>query len=341
MVRVSTIIPVYNNASTVSAAIDSALAQNFEGQEIIVVDDGSTDATPHVLEGYGRKIKVVTQPNRGRSAARNTALASAQGAYVAFLDADDEWLSGKLAKTVPVLDADPGCVLVYSDALVIDGEGRIVQDSIVSREYTHPPTLDELLEVGRPPLTSAVVMRRAVVETCGGFDESFGRHWGWEDTALFLRARELGRFHYIAESLVRYRASTVIENLRKRRCGALTNGYSMSAADRFRGCFGQDRFIELIVKRYGERAHPLVRRMNVDKEWSVLPMAMLAMHDGDRQLARHAYLSLLRRDPLHPQTYVRLLWTFLPLRLSRSLSRLLPEKYQRALMGPPEDKLLF
>lgn len=346
MLRVSTIIPVYNDATTVARAIDSALAQKFEGQEIIVVNDGSTDDTPRVLEGYGRKIKTISQPNRGRSAARNAALAAANGEYVAFLDADDEWLANKLARLVPVLDSDPDCVLVYSDVLLVDREGKVVRNSTVPPECAHRPTFEELLELGWwQPVTSAVVMRRSVIQSFGGFDESFGRHWGWEDCLLFLRARELGQFHFVPESLVRYRASTLIEHLRKRQCGEFTipliDGASVGAGERFRDCWAsEEHFVDLVTKRYG-KSIPAARRAMAIKEGLLLPSAMLAMHDGDRALARRAYLRLLRRDPLHPETYVRLLWTLLPLRLSRTLSRLLSESYRRALMGPPEDRLFF
>jgi glycosyltransferase involved in cell wall biosynthesis len=341
MIRVSTIIPVYNNATTVAQAIDSALVQEFEGQEVIVVNDGSTDATSRILEGYGRKINVVTQPNRGRAAARNAALAVAKGEYVAFLDADDEWLPHKLARLVPVLDADSGCVLVYSDALVVDSEGRVVRNSVVPPEYAHPPTFDELLQRGAwDAVLSSIVMRRSVIKLCGGFDESFGRHWGGQDYFLLLQARESGPFCYLPDTLVRFKASTLTEHLRKRQRGACANGDSVPAANRLRWCFGgEDCFIELVMKRYGKKGIPVARRLTAQKQRLLLPIAMLAMHDGDRWLARRAYLSLVRYDPLHPETYARLLWTFLPARMNRPLSWLLPEKYQRALMGPPEDWL--
>src|ERR1700742_3328257 len=130
MIRISTIIPAYNSATTIARAVDSAAAQNFDDQEIIVVNDGSTDGTAGILESYGREIIAISQPNRGRAAARNAGLAIARGEYVAFLDADDEWLASKLTKQIAVLDADPGCVLVYSDAFGVDGEGKVFRSSL-------------------------------------------------------------------------------------------------------------------------------------------------------------------------------------------------------------------
>jgi glycosyltransferase involved in cell wall biosynthesis len=338
MIRVSTIIPVYNNATTVARAIDSALGQTFEGEETIVVNDGSNGATSRILEVYARKLKVINQPHQGAGAARNAGLAAAKGEYVAFLDADDEWFPHKLARTVPVLDADPRRVLVFSNLVSIDGEERMVQDSVVPPNYPQSPTFEEVLESGARYISPcAVVMRRSVIELCGGFDESFGRHWATGDSFLFVRARELGSIHYVPERLARIRTSMLIEHLRKRQRG----GDSVNTGERLRHYFiPEDRLAALAAKRYGQRASPLFRQAIAQKRWLLLPIAMLAMHDGDRRLARRAYLSLLGHDPLHPETYARLLWTFLPRRVGRRLSQLLPERYQRALMGPPEDKPL-
>ena len=105
--RVSTIVPAYNAAATIADAIDSAVAQQFDSFEIIVVNDGSTDATANVLDGYGDRIRILQQPNCGAVAARNAASRAACGEYLAFLDADDLWLPEKLKLTVEALDRSP------------------------------------------------------------------------------------------------------------------------------------------------------------------------------------------------------------------------------------------
>ena len=104
MIQVSAIVPVFNGESTIAAAIDSVLNQNFDATEVIVINDGSTDGTALILRSYGSKIRVIEQSNRGVSAARNAGAAIARGEYLAFLDADDEWLPGKLAKAILALD---------------------------------------------------------------------------------------------------------------------------------------------------------------------------------------------------------------------------------------------
>src|SRR2546423_7727277 len=90
-VTVSVVVPAYNYARYLPQAIDSALGQTHPPLEVIVVDDGSTDDTPRVLDAYGDRIRAVRQANQGAGAARNAGIAVARGEYVAFLDSDDLW----------------------------------------------------------------------------------------------------------------------------------------------------------------------------------------------------------------------------------------------------------
>ncbi|MHB1203953.1 MAG: glycosyltransferase family 2 protein, partial [Rhodospirillaceae bacterium] len=102
---VSTVVPALNAARFIKRAIDSALAQGIAESEIIVVDDGSTDETCRIVESYrARGVRLVRHAQRrGASAARNTGIAAARGEYVAFLDADDEWLPEKLSRQLAVI----------------------------------------------------------------------------------------------------------------------------------------------------------------------------------------------------------------------------------------------
>jgi len=114
--RVSVAIPVFNRAGSVGAAIDSVLAQDPAPFEVIVVDDGSTDATPAVLAGYGDRIVAISQANAGAAAARNAAMARARGDWIAFLDSDDLWYPGRLAALARDLaGADPAIGLHLGD----------------------------------------------------------------------------------------------------------------------------------------------------------------------------------------------------------------------------------
>ena len=146
MPKVSVIIPVFNGAETIGRALQSVFAQTFTDYEIVVVNDGSTDDTASVLAGYGEKIRVVSQSNRGLSAARNAGIAASQGEYVALLDDDDQWLPEKLALCVPVLDADPDCALVYTGMLKVDADGRPLSGPYGSPRGVESPTMQEMLE---------------------------------------------------------------------------------------------------------------------------------------------------------------------------------------------------
>ncbi len=200
MPKVTTIIPVYNGAAYVGDAVRSVLAQRGVDGELIVIDDGSTDDTPKVLAAFGGAVRVVRQANAGHVKARNRAAALASGEWLAFLDADDDWLPDKLAKQLAVADADTA--LVYTDRVNFGGNERIaaVQSEGV-RQYEgdvfEPLLLDNFITV------SSVLMRRDWFERLGGFDEEL---LVCEDWDLWLRcAAEGGRARLCPEPLTRYR----------------------------------------------------------------------------------------------------------------------------------------
>jgi glycosyltransferase involved in cell wall biosynthesis len=127
--RITAAITTYNRASFLPGALESVFAQTYKGAvDVLVVDDGSTDETQEVVDAYGDEIRVVRQENQGRSGARNTAVREAFGPYISFLDSDDRWLPDKLARQVPVLEADERVGLVHGHVDVIDEEGRVVDD---------------------------------------------------------------------------------------------------------------------------------------------------------------------------------------------------------------------
>ncbi|MFZ0890314.1 MAG: glycosyltransferase [Candidatus Binataceae bacterium] len=338
---VSVIIPVFNGAATVAAAIDSALAQKFDGEfEVIVVNDGSTDSTAEVLRGYGDRIKVVTQENRGAAAARNACVRNSSGQYLAFLDADDEWREDKLAKTVAALDAHAEAGMVYTDATLIDESGKVVAANYIPDTHAREPSFDELLREWWYVLPSTVVMRRSILDRCGGFEERFGRCRYGEDAYIWLLAREIAPFRLIPSPLVRYRVATVREHHAKREAA---RGGSDPApgeqADPHRYVHGELVFERLLRERYGRRAKPLIRRARASQASLLESIGLSAMARSEAALARRCYLVSIQRKPLRTRIWMRFVWALMPRRVRRVILALLPLHLARAVEGPPYDPL--
>ncbi len=115
----SVLIPAYNAANTIGRAIDSVLSQTRRPEEVIVCNDGSTDATRDILARYGGEVRVHQQPNGGLSVARNAILRMARSEFVILLDADDAWLPDRIAKLEQHLLANPQLDIVTSDAWIV------------------------------------------------------------------------------------------------------------------------------------------------------------------------------------------------------------------------------
>jgi glycosyltransferase involved in cell wall biosynthesis len=198
--RVSAIIPTYNNETSLARAINSALVQDLDDEyEVIVVNDGSTDATAKILAGYGNQLRIIDQRNGGAAAARNAGAAAASGDYLAFLDADDEWMPQKLRIMMAVLEDSPEAVLSYSDFIAINPVG----ERSVKSPMRGSPTVDDLLDFGFGFFPTVVVMRKAAFLASGGFCEEF-RGAGFEDAFMALTMREQGEFVHVSEPLAYY-----------------------------------------------------------------------------------------------------------------------------------------
>jgi glycosyltransferase involved in cell wall biosynthesis len=201
--KVSVIIPAYNSEAYLSEAIDSVLNQTVVPLDVIVVDDGSADDTPRILEPYRERIRVIVQENKGPSAARNRGIEAAAGDLIAFLDADDVWLPEKLEKQLACLEAHPRAGLVHS-AVIRGAPGR---------EETFGSDDPERRIVGNcyhrlfdrcGIMISSVVVRRECLVRVGGFDEEIRRPTT-EDYDLWFRIARHHEIAYVEEPLVRYR----------------------------------------------------------------------------------------------------------------------------------------
>lgn len=182
MKRTSVIIPCYNHAHYLAQAIESALAQTRLVDEIIIVDDGSTDDTRDVAVRYGDNIRYIHQENQGLSAARNTGIRAATGDLIAFLDADDLWLPEYLATLVPVLEADPSLGAAYGGVQYVDEACRYLFQK--TTRVVPPDQVHNTLIEGQffPP--QAVLMRKSCLDQVGLFDTTL---CACEDWDMWLR----------------------------------------------------------------------------------------------------------------------------------------------------------
>ncbi len=187
MSSVSVIIPAYNAARHLAEAIESVLGQGADVLEVIVADDGSTDGTRDVAEAY--PVRLLTLVHAGVSVARNAAVDAATGEWLAFVDADDIWLPGKLSAQLAAAAAHPGAGLVLCE--------RVFQFDVPIPEW-----FTEERDGGSSALfqPSAWLLRKRDFERVGGFEP--GRALG-EDMNWLLRAWQLGiQHHVVPETLV-------------------------------------------------------------------------------------------------------------------------------------------
>ena len=210
MVAASVIIPLYRKPDTIVRAVQSVLDQSFQDFEIIVVDDGSPDDSVARLESLSDpRIRLVRQANAGPGVARNRGAALANGAYLAFLDADDCWRPGFLAEAMRILAADPG--LAAFVAAYDTGDHATLQRNLllelVSRSGEITVPLDMPAAAVKDHVDAAqascVVLRRAVFGEYGGFYDRPHCTYG-EDTYLWLRVILFRRVWFCREQLVEF-----------------------------------------------------------------------------------------------------------------------------------------
>ncbi|HEX7834277.1 MAG TPA: glycosyltransferase [Pseudolysinimonas sp.] len=184
-------MPLYNGELWVEQALSSILAQTLPPDEIVIVDDGSTDGGIEIVRAIAAKnpkIRIVSQINAGQSAARNLAISLTECAYVALIDQDDVWYPNHLEELMEAVRTHQGLRLgwVYSDFDDIDVAGALVQRDFIEHGTTQNPKRD-LVQVLREGFTiqpSATLITRAAILAVGGFDERLS---GYEDDDLFLR----------------------------------------------------------------------------------------------------------------------------------------------------------
>ncbi len=275
--RVSVVIPTRNRERLLPLAVGSALDQSLRDLEVIVVDDASDDRTADVVAGFSDgRVRYHRQPSRrGGSAARNAGIEAARGAFVAFLDDDDEWLPDKLERQLALFGANPGVGIVYSSYVVVDRESG---DVLFRKAAECRGDLSrDLLVRNVLGNTSSVVVRRSCLEGAGRFDEELP---SFEDWDLWLRLAPLHRFDFVENDLVKYyvhgrRISTDL--------GAL------------------DRGIDLMCRKHG--SSPELRR-NLARHSQGIGVQYCSR--GETGKGRRALVRAIRLAPTEPTPYLTL-----------------------------------
>jgi len=194
--QVSVIIPTFNRGWIIQEALESVLSQEYSDFELIIVDDGSTDDTASVLDQFQPDIRLVRQPNRGVSAARNRGMSVSRGNYIAFLDSDDLWLPSKLQRQVDFFDSHPEALICQTEEIWIKNGKRLIPGEKHRKASGY--IFDRSLQLCLVS-PSAVMMRRRLFDDCGNFDEDLP---ACEDYDLWLRISSRIPIHLIDEPLV-------------------------------------------------------------------------------------------------------------------------------------------
>jgi len=219
-IRISVVIPAYNAEKYIQRCLDSVLAQTHPADEIIVVDDGSTDHTAEKVKLYGPAVRYLYQKNAGASVARNTGIQAARHEWIAFLDADDEWLPRKLELQVRLLEENPEWVWCGANYILCSCQQNRRGPSI------DPYKAAELLGgqngfanyfqarmAGIPVCTIVLLIKRAVIKEAGLFLPGLFRG---EDTDLWFRiAYHWPEIGYISKPLAIYHMDIPDSSTRK------------------------------------------------------------------------------------------------------------------------------
>jgi glycosyltransferase involved in cell wall biosynthesis len=197
-VQVSVVIPVYNGANYLAQAVDSALAQDHPGLEVLVVNDGSTDggATAAVARGYGSRIRYLEKPNGGVASALNRGIEAMRGDWLSWLSHDDVYLPGKVSVQVARLAGAPPDAVLFSDYAFIDADGNRLGEK---RFRGRVAAMRAELVRGDPVNGCTTLVSRRVLEEAGGFDV---RLRTIQDYDLWFRLARRHPFVHVPEVLL-------------------------------------------------------------------------------------------------------------------------------------------
>ncbi|MHB8629643.1 MAG: glycosyltransferase family 2 protein [Aggregatilineales bacterium] len=210
---VSIVVPCYNTQSYVAEALDSALAQTYPNYELIIIDDGSTDNSPAILDRYAHqspdRIRVIHQANQGVGQARMRAVHEAHGEFIVPLDADDRLHPDAIAAWMNYWTIHPHFALIYSPFYRIDAQGTVVAMIDFAGDRSGEPLEGHVLStflIGNVIQVMSLIRRDALLEVGGYVTNELNSRTGSEDYLLYLRLLAAGyEFGYVPRPLSYYR----------------------------------------------------------------------------------------------------------------------------------------
>ncbi len=311
--RVTVIIPVRNCINYIQEALDSVLSQTFSDLELLLIDDGSTDADYQQFESIDVRVHVTRLEGVGVSRARNTGMAQARGEFLAFLDADDVWFPGKLEAQVRYLDLhrEVGVVFGGFTRWQADTQGRfapaheLVQNcsNVIDCESDRSGWLYTRLLLGLLVGMNTAMIRREILDAIGGFNESMRQG---EDYDFWLKASRVSEMHSLNAKVALYRIHPASAMHRLSPENSLA--FLLKAAAMRWGLTGpgNDSIDEAAFAN---------RLSQVD-----FNHAYTHFWKGDRKVARQSFWNAMRRGYMPVRCAAYLMLTLLPLVGQRSTS---------------------
>ena len=291
---VSVIMPCYNSGATIRESIASVQSQTLEDWELIVVDDGSDDATPDIVSAIADpRITLLRKENGGAASARNQGLVVSRGQFIAFLDSDDLWEPEFLKRMLEALSVEEDAVLAYCgwQNLSRDGEnGR----PFIPPDYESLSRAETFLGGCRWPI-HGVLVRRSAIDKTGGFDETL---YTSEDYELWLRIVHQGKLIRVPEVLAYYLHHEGTQ---------ITDNPTRVALNHLRA---QENFLV----SNPDAAHKLgEKRIRELLDGELLRRAYICYWNRDLQSARTLFRHVMRRGYGRPKDWLYMLPSLLPL----------------------------
>lgn len=310
---ISVIIPTYNCEKYIGEAIDSVLHQTCLDYEVIVIDDGSTDATRSIIESRYQTVRYFYVENKGVASARNYGIAKAKGNLIAFLDADDIWLPEKLEKQKELFDRNQALGMVFTENSFFYEHG-IIANKLNKRESLMRGDIVRNIFLHSYVVTSTVMVRRSIFDVVGLFDEEL---LVAEDDNMWMRIGIEYGIALLDEPLVRYRKTT----------GSLSSDLSAVSV-------GVNKHVELMKSRYPDlydRIGPLAIRIKYSDQ--CFSEGYRDFSRGNYAVSRTRFIDSYMNNPFRLTPLIFYISTYLPAQIIEIIRGMKREVNKKTALG--------